>query len=380
MAAVGVMTIIAISYFTLPTLTIFTTPEGCKIFINDSFYSESPYKLRLKKDSYQIKITNENYENYVETINLTNDKNMNINLKPKQDSDIIETPINHALTLTIGETQNNYLLSIDRNTSQLIKIDDKSTTIVHSELVSTFDRSNHIVALIEKNKPDSIVFINMETNEKQRITPKKTITISALSMSPSSNDVFVLGNIDTINRTSGLYNIKSNDEDFVKITNTKATSIKALSEQFIVEFAYADYNNASITSLLDTFSNKVVFSEPGNSFSVSPDSRIVAVFNSEKITMFSYKTQSQTEHKMNRSYFAEWLNSETILLFSNGLSGIEYSLLDIKNNNKTEFKKVASLGGVYIKSINGITNSNIYLTSVNGTLYNISRPIIETLH
>jgi len=377
---IGIIIIFSISYFTLPILNISTTPTGSNIYINGQFSSKSPYSLRLKKDIYQIKITNEDYIDYAETIDLNSNYNLNIVLKPKENVGSKNTQMPHSLTLSTSAIQGNYLLSIDRNTSNLIKVDDEGTTIIHSEPVNTFDHVNQIVALNEKNKLNSIIFINLETKVKKRIFPSETIIMSALSMSPTSNDVFVLGNINTINRTSGLFKVKSDGSETTKISDTNATSIKALNDQYIVEFAYADQNNTSIVSLIDTFSKKVIFSKTGNSFLVSPDNTVLAVFSSEKITLFSYLTRSLVEHKLNNSVVTAWLDSKTILLLANGRSGTEFSLLNTETNIETEYKKVTNLNGVYVKTINGITKSNIYLTSVDGILYSIPRPVIEASH
>ncbi len=65
-------------YILRGTLTIFSTPSGAKVYINEDFRGETPLEIKLHSGKYEIKILKDGFEDYTTSVNIRVNKRLSI--------------------------------------------------------------------------------------------------------------------------------------------------------------------------------------------------------------------------------------------------------------------------------------------------------------
>jgi hypothetical protein len=109
-------------------LSVSSNPSGASIYLNNSYYGQTPMTISLIEGNYNLQLQMNGYDNYTETINLNRNISRNITLTPIQQNynlSISSNPSNASVYINnsyYGKTpmnitlmENNYSLEIEKS-------------------------------------------------------------------------------------------------------------------------------------------------------------------------------------------------------------------------------------------------------------------------
>ena len=353
------------------SLTINSSPTGSSIFIDEKYLTNDQFTGNLPKGNHTIKVTKDGYQTEVKQINLSSKLILNISLSILPAKVLEDIKPNSISTVTF--TSRNSIISINRITGHLVRISPGKTETIYSDPVKKFTYNHPFITILERTKPEQITIINLENNQTQtqKLNQYQPI-ISAAAENAFS--LYFLGKHDPAARNSTLFLSNLDETKPQNIITTNATDIYPLISPYIVLFAYADAQDASTVSILNTSTGQNLMSVNANTYKISPNKDKVAALASKNLYILDPKNNSPKNVSVTGSTKIFWKNNLSLGIIKNLFSGANISYLNHLTLKQTMPEAIDSLENIVIRKVLGAVDNFLFIENSQGNILQIPLP------
>lgn len=265
----------------------------------------------------------------------------------------------------------NQLLALDQKNSHLIKITPDETTTIYPKPVKNFSQKDSLIAIINTQDRQSLTILNLDTNQSNTIDLSSISPLIDVSFDPHTSNLYLLANLDTIKRTTKLYQLSLDNLQPQLLTTTKATNLQTLANQNILLFAYADAQDLSTVSIYHAPSSTTVFSVKANRYLISPDQNSICTITSQTITTLNLSDSSTKTFNLSAVLGGYWESDSKLVLFKNTAEGVNQTTITPLTTTPS-FNLVSNLKDKTLRSIIGYRDNQLYAIDYFGQLVKIS--------
>ncbi|MCX7928502.1 MAG: PEGA domain-containing protein [Patescibacteria group bacterium] len=356
-------------------LSVKTDPSTAKIYLNNEEKGSGKVKLYLPKGKYEILISEQNYIDKKEIIDLYKDTEIEISLEKIQEvaKEVSSVPvsINESQYIKITPISESSFLAIDPREQSLVKVtDEKFVTVLYPKSVFSYQKGKNYIAVLERKieQNDQIVLININTGAVKKLKGSELLTpISSISISEDNENLYVIGSYTPQTKMSILY--KSNLDDFKpsQILMTEANQVFALKDSIVALVEIGEALDSGEVQVIDLDKNQILFESKQNSFSVSPDRKKVCSISSNGITIYDIETNKSQQIKFPKTgLIGIWKDNNIIIFMENTTTGTEYFYLDTRSGQTSPRIKISGTENSGVTYIQGIVENNIYIIDFEG--------------
>ncbi len=291
---------------------------------------------------------------------------------PSPDSPItsFNTPHSYPAAKT-KLASSNQLYSIDPETHSLVKITPEEVIVVYPDPVKSFSHQDSKLALIDRLNKSTLILHNLNTSQNNLINLSSISPLIDVSFSPQEEGLYLLANLDVINRTTDLFYLPLENPIPQKLSTTKATQLEALPDQNILLFSSADAIDLSTVSVFNLPNRQTSFSTKANKYFISPSKNSVCAISSKKVTLFNLNNQVPKSYHLEKILGAYWLSDPELVLVKNTPEGVAQASITPLTDAPT-FKLTSSLKDKNLRSIIGYLDNQLYAIDYFHQLVKIS--------
>lgn len=352
-------------------LTINSSPVGSSIFIDEKYIGNDQFTGSLPKGNHTIKVTKDGYQTEVKQINLSSKLVLNISLSILPAKILEDIKPNSISTVTFASP--NSIISINRITGHLVRISPGKTETIYSSPVKKFTYNHPFITILERTKPEQITIINLENNQTQtqKLNQYQPI-ISAAAESALS--LYFLGKHNPADRNATLFLSSLDETKPQNIITTNATDIYPIISPYIVLFAYADAQDASTVSILNTSTGQNLMSVNANTYKISPNKDKVATLASKNLYILDPKNNSPKSVSVTGSSKIFWKNNLSLGIIKNLFPGASISYLNPLTLKQTMTKAIDSLENIVIRKVLGSVDNFLFIENAQGNILQVPLP------
>ncbi|MFH2062297.1 MAG: hypothetical protein ABIJ43_04910 [Candidatus Beckwithbacteria bacterium] len=275
----------------------------------------------------------------------------------------------HISSLDLSES--NLLYAISRQNSHLIKITPEETITIYSQPIKAFSHKDSQLAIIKESNKNILIIYNLNTNQSQSFNFSHISPLIDVSFDPQNKGLYLLVNLDVINRTTDLFYISLDNPVPQKLITTKATSLKALTDQNVLLFSYADGKDLSTVSIFNLPTQQESFSTKANNYFISPSKNSICIISSKKVTLINLSDQAPITYILENVLGAYWLSDSKLILIRNTTEGVTQATITPLTTTPT-FTLIPSLKDKTLRSIIGYLDNQLYAIDYFNQLTKIS--------
>lgn len=260
-------------------------PEDSRLYLDQKPISAG--QLLLKQGEYAIKVERDRYNPFEQKINIPKDKNLNISLIPSQKITYTTKPFN---TYQNVETKVG-LLAVDRETNDLINYSTNPPRTIYSGKVKIWNYNHPWIAIIDEESASTANIINIDLSQKFKLISPSGRNIEHISVDSLGENIIFLTNANVVTRMSDLYHYSRSKNSYIKHISTNATKVQLMDNDLALLIAEADFNYATVCSILNLTDQQVVAEWKANKCLISED-RSRALIEAEEVHIFTTLTKA----------------------------------------------------------------------------------------